>query len=82
MRHKEKTKPKTGARKKPGVLFSSNERGCGNKITYGKKTAITVARRMRATYDDPDIWPYECEVCGSWHVGHSRDTGKRMRGEV
>lgn len=69
----------TAGKPRGRVLFSTNQRGCGGKISFGKKAALSVARKMRKQTGE-GIWAYECVNCGAWHVGHSWATTQRMNG--
>lgn len=42
---------------------------CGSKRRYDSRTQAVMAAR---TAEVQGVEPYECPVCGGWHVGHRR----------
>jgi hypothetical protein len=47
----------------------SRRRMCGDKRSYGRRSAAQVARVLRDRQGE-DVYAYECPICSRHHVGH------------
>jgi hypothetical protein len=78
-RGKEIPKRKMKARGRPQGVLGNHTHACGRKVAMPKHIARKAAKRRRGETGEP-IWPYECEHCGFWHIGHSYITEREMHG--
>lgn len=65
---------------RPRGVLGGNERACTRKVAMDKKAAVKQAKNARRRTGGEPIYPYLCEGCGAWHIGHSKVVEERMRG--
>lgn len=55
----------------PLKFKTAEEKGCLSKETYySQEQADGVALNIRASGQDKNVYPYACQFCSNYHIGH------------